>query len=812
MQSPYLEILTGDCDYEPKPEICTFPFSCDHFQRHAFESIEKGNNVIVTVPTSSGKTVVAKYAIMNTILKGKKVVYTSPVKSLSNEKYNEFKVELPTSIGLLTGDNKIDPDSNCLIVTTEILKESLYKLRQKVETPDKEISQDFVSSIGCVILDEIQYMSDPDRGLVWEETIILLNRDVQIIMLSATIRNTEEFASWIGNIKEKTISWIPATKRIVPLVHYMYVDKLKTTETVPGHDSMILPIIDASGNYKDTTFHDARKLCAVVRQIREKKHKGTDFNMICRLVTFLKENKMLQTIFFAFSKIMCEKYAAMINDDTLMTVGETHQVEKMWNYHMSPYFKKYEKTLQYHTVKGLALKGVGYHHSGLIPILKEIIEILFKAGLIKVLFATETFAVGVNMPARSVVFTDIVKPTNNGKRLLNTAEFRQMAGRAGRRGLDTMGHVILLPLYDYPAEEDFRQVALGLIPCITSQFRWSYQFFLKIHQSNAIDVVTFFKHSLSNLDRLVQMKDLTSKSLLLAPIISNLETQIESYDKIVIDKVTTFASLEKIQMGQESLGGFKIGLSKKQLKDFQTLKSYVSKNDSAKTLLPLVKTLTQTKEEHAHILQQIVAYNTCVDKSIKDISELLEYWGYITSDGPTTKGIIASQINACNAILLTEMIMNDYFVGLTASEIVGLISIFTDSKEKHTITTFNGTPELHKRYADLKKLTDECISDEATIINSVDIVTNWNISTDYIDLAYKWCSGAEMGEIILMLNAIEEYEGNFVKNMLKIVNICHDVQAICKMVGKIEVLPVFETIDKLVLRDIVSINSIYLGI
>jgi superfamily II RNA helicase len=812
MQSPYLEVLTGESTYEPKPEICTFPFPCDSFQRHAFESIEKGNNLIVTVPTSSGKTVVAKYAIMNTILKGKRVVYTSPVKSLSNEKYNEFKAELPTSIGLLTGDNKIDPDSNCLIVTTEILKESLYQLRQKVETPDREISQDFVSSIGCVILDEIQYMSDPDRGLVWEETIILLGRDVQIIMLSATIRNTEEFASWIGNIKEKTISWIPATKRIVPLVHYMYVDKLKSTETMAGHDSMILPIIDASGNYKDTAFHNARKLCSVIKQIREKKHKGTDFNMICRLVTLLKENDMLQTIFFAFSKLMCEKYAAMVNDDTLMTVGETHQVEKIWNHHMAPYFKKYEKTLQYYTVKKLALKGVGYHHSGLIPILKEIIEILFKAGLIKVLFATETFAVGVNMPARSVVFTDIVKPTNKGKRLLNTAEFRQMAGRAGRRGLDTMGHVILLPLYDYPGEEDFRQVALGLIPCIISQFKWSYQFFLKIHQSNAIDVATFFKHSLSNLNRLAQTKDLTSKSLLLIPAINDLETQIESYDRGVVDKVTTFVGLEKIQMGNETLGKFKIGLSKKQLKDIQTLKSYVSKNDSAKTLLPLVKTLIQTKEEHAQILKQIDAYDTCINNSIKDISELLEFWGYITPDGPTIRGIIASQINACNAILLTEMIMNDYFVGLTASEIVGLISIFTDSKEKQATIDFIGTPELYKRLTDTKKLAEECIDDESRIINNVDIVTNWSISTDYIDLAYKWCSGADIGEIILMLNALEEYEGNFVKNMLKIVNICRDVQAICKMVGKIEVLPVFETIDELVLRDIVSINSIYLGI
>jgi superfamily II RNA helicase len=222
--------------------------------------------------------------------------------------------------------------------------------------------------------------------------------------------------------------------------------------------------------------------------------------------------------------------------------------------------------------------------------------------------------------------------------------------------------------------------------------------------------------------------------------------------------------------------------------------------------------LIQTKEEHAQILKQIDAYDTCINNSIKDISELLEFWGYITPDGPTIRGIIASQINACNAILLTEMIMNDYFVGLTASEIVGLISIFTDSKEKQATIDFIGTPELYKRLTDTKKLAEECIDDESRIINNVDIVTNWSISTDYIDLAYKWCSGADIGEIILMLNALEEYEGNFVKNMLKIVNICRDVQAICKMVGKIEVLPVFETIDELVLRDIVSINSIYLGI
>jgi superfamily II RNA helicase len=280
----------------------------------------------------------------------------------------------------------------------------------------------------------------------------------------------------------------------------------------------------------------------------------------------------------------------------------------------------------------------------------------------------------------------------------------------------------------------------------------------------------------------------------------------------VVDKVKTFCSLDKTQAGGESLGGFKIALSKKQLKDLQTLKTYIAKNDSAKTLLPLIKTLTQTKEDYTQILKQIETYDTYVTKSIKEISELLEYWGYVTSDGPTSRGIIASQINACNAILLTEMIMNDYFSGLTASEIVGLISIFTDSKESHTMTDFTGTPTLKKRITDLKQLADECASHEMEIVNSVDIVTNWNISTDYVDLAYKWCSGADLGEIVMMLNTIEEYEGNFVKSMLKIVNICHDVQAICKMIGKIEVLPIFETIDKLVLRDIVSVNSIYLGI
>jgi antiviral helicase SKI2 len=228
MLYPSIEILSGECLTKVKDPAITYPFECDHFQNHAFNSIENGNDVFVSVPTSGGKTIVGEYAIVHAIKKlNKKVIYTSPIKSLSNEKYNEFKTKFAPygiTVGLLTGDNKIDVDSDCLIVTAEILRNSLYQLKEKIEYTDRQINEEYVNDIGCVIMDEIHFMNDLERGKVWEETICMLSPSIQLVMLSATVSNPEKFVKWISVCHQKKVSLIIVTKRLIPLEHFIYIN------------------------------------------------------------------------------------------------------------------------------------------------------------------------------------------------------------------------------------------------------------------------------------------------------------------------------------------------------------------------------------------------------------------------------------------------------------------------------------------------------------------------------------------------------------------------------------------------------------
>lgn len=795
----FVEVLTGESDFIPNSDVMTFPFECDNFQKFSFKSIHEHNNILVTVPTSSGKTTVAEYAIVyNVKVLKKRVVYTSPIKSLSNEKYNDFKKRFEQygiTIGLLTGDNKIDVNSDCLIVTAEILRNSLYKLKDTDSNPNNEINDEFVNSIGCVIMDEVHFMNDPDRGRVWEETIILLNNDIQLVMLSATISNAIKFASWVGQCKQKKISLIQADKRIIPLEHNIFVS------------NKLYPIITKESTYISESFNNAKK--AYVLRQANRRSKGLDMEALHQLVDYLKTHNLFQTICFSFSKENCEKYAREVSEK-LVDHRERSQIEMIFNQKMAKYMATYEFVRQYSDLKELLPKGVAYHHSGLLPIFKEIIEILFKEGFIKMLFATETFAVGVNMPARSVVFTETSKFTKLGKRSLSTAEYKQMSGRAGRRGLDTSGTVIILPLYDLLDESDFRTIAFGRIPSIDSQFKWDYQFYLKILQSNVTSIENFFEKSLINVDNKSQLSAELKQEEVLKTHIQDLESNTQSFDSDIMEQVNKVINLDKKYLNSNKIG---LKMSRQQQKEYDSLKLQITKNQNTLSLYKLMQQIVELKTELNKVQNTIIAYNNFVGQSIEDISCILEEWGYLENGKVTLKGTVASQINECNAIILSELIIGNYFNDLTPQEIIALISIFCEpiknSQIDDTEYQYEGTENLRNRLDDLNALIDESIQSEYDLAK---FTSEWSITTSYIDIAYKWANGCEMVYILRLLDECGEYEGNFVRNMLKIYNIANNIKYICKTIGKHELLPMLEQVDALILRNIVTVNSLYLGI
>jgi len=792
----YVNILTGKCTNIVVNPPIEFKYECDDFQKHAFYCISKNENVMVTAHTGSGKTSVAEFAIAHTIMNKKRVVYTSPTKSLSNEKYGslreKFKNNQNINIGILTGDNKINPDGNCIIMTAEILRNSLYRLKnvdKNIEKNDPHISTDFVDQIGCVIIDEVHFINDLDRGKVWEETLVLLSPDVQLILLSATISKPEQFAQWIGSIKKKPMNLIPTTKRIVPLRHYMFAgEKLHM-------------ICDQNKNYSSDNYLLAKKEYDSMQKIRKLKHKrDANFGLIRDVITYLKKHDLMQTIFFAFSRRKCEEYAAQVTD-VLVDYNEYAEIEYLFNKSMHKFEKQYEQLKQYQTVKELLKKGIAFHHSGLLPILKEVIEIIFLRGLIKVLFATETFAVGVNMPTRTVVFIELEKYTNANKRIINPAEYTQMSGRAGRRGIDTNGTVIILPVFEFPDNDVLKNMLLGVAPNIQSKLQIDHQFFLKAIQSETTDIETFLKNSLYNLECNHMMKanktqlDILSKKLI-----------TYNFDKDVLDKFVEYYKFDN--NNASTFNGFKlINISKKDTKRYSQLKSEMLRDKKISDLYSKYIEYINSKKEYDHINDEIKIWETQTHTNLENIKKFLQQIGYIDGNTILKKGVIAAQINECNSILLTELIVNGHFKGMTPEEIVGTIAIFiedTKNDEELSLNDIKATPKI----IECINKVNEYIKMYTDIERDIGIHNDWKISYGFVDISYEWVCGKNIND--MLTNMESTYVGNFIKNMIKINNITKDMIFLFQIDGNNDVTPILSKIEPLIMKYFVTVNSLYL--
>jgi superfamily II RNA helicase len=782
----------------PECSAMKFPYECDDFQKHSFNCIDNDENVLVTAHTGSGKTLVALYAISHFTKKGSKVVYTSPIKALSNQKYKEFREIFPEmSIGLMTGDNKINPDAQCVIMTTEILRNALYDI-DDTKRKDDYFEDNFIDSIGCVIFDEVHYINDVDRGRVWEETIILLNPKITLVMLSATIDRAEQFANWIGSNKGKVVNLISTTKRVIPLEHHIFVS------------GKLYKILDRNEKFIDENFDMAKSVHTKLE--KERKKSGGTY-MLDSLVAYLKENNLLQTIFFSFSRKNCEKYAKQVRTG-LLTPQELSEMDLLYHRYMHAYEKEYQHIPQFHSIKQLMFKGISFHHSGLLPILKEIVEILFQKGFIKILFATETFAVGVNMPARTIVFTEIEKFTNRGRRLLETAEYKQMAGRAGRRGLDTSGTVILLPLYNFPFKDEFKGIMLGKVPHIQSRFFINYSFILKIIQSNSNNMNDFVERSLFKLDSDSMIKYDEVEIEQLKKEISLIDVNFDDETMTFIDEITKFDSLEE----DYSKNG--ISLNPKQQKERKATRERLSANKPMMERYKKYKRYNELQKQLDDKLYYLESTKNYVDNESNKLKNILMELGYVqksdktsnelTHDDVTIKGVLGGQINECNPIILTEMIVRGVFDDLTAPEICALLAIFIDdigSDDRLSIGNVKCSMRVSQKLKEINGIIDEIIDIEDEY--GIDNVNYgfWDLFYDYVDIAYEWASGGNIQEI---LRSMDTYEGNFIRNMLKINNLAHDIACLTKISGNIGILPEFEKIQDLIVRDIVTVSSLYL--
>ncbi|MFA5373032.1 MAG: DEAD/DEAH box helicase [Candidatus Omnitrophota bacterium] len=405
----------------------------DRFQQEAINFINEGHSVIVSAPTGAGKTVIAEHVIRSCLEKRVGVIYTAPIKALSNQKFRDFQGQFNQDIGILTGDVSLNADAPVLIMTTEIFRNKV------LDEPES------LKKYSWIIYDEIHYLDNYERGTVWEESLIFLPKHMRLLGLSATIPNIKQLADWIQSIHQKPVKIVVEDNRPVPL-HFLYQYANQITDRVT----------------------------------RPQRFAYAKSNKLSNLTNHLRNTEGLPCIYFVFGRRRAEDLAFDLSADNFLNSREQAQIVRMYEDLCERFDLKHETSAT--RMLPLIRRGIAFHHAGMLPTLKEVVERLFTSKLLKVIFTTETFALGINMPSRSVIFDDLKKFYGRYIRVLKTRDFYQMAGRAGRRGMDKEGFVYCRVNPNRISPEDVKKVIYNKPEPVNSQLNTSYATILNLYQ------------------------------------------------------------------------------------------------------------------------------------------------------------------------------------------------------------------------------------------------------------------------------------------------------------------------------------------
>ncbi len=437
-----------------------FPFELDDFQKEAIAALDDNRSVVVCAPTGSGKTLVGEYAIYRALSMGRRVFYTTPLKALSNQKYRDFGEQFGvTNVGLLTGDISINRDAPVVVMTTEIFRNMLYG------TAIGEVGVS-MEAVQTVVLDECHYMNDQQRGTVWEESIIYCPPSIQLAALSATVANSGQLTDWLNSVHGPT-TLVDSNHRPVPL------------QMSFANNKGLFPLLTEKGDGTLTCNPRLKTRRLQKLQSRDERPNGTDISTV---VGYLRSRDMLPGIYFIFSRRGCDNAVSNIGDiDLLRNEAERQNLAQQ----IDRFCKESPEAVRQKQLEPL-YRGIAAHHAGILPAWKALIESLFQQGLVKLVFATETLAAGINMPARTTVISSLSKRTDSGHRLLTASEFLQMSGRAGRRGKDTIGYVVTVQSPLEGAREAAYLATCDANPLV-SQFTPTYGMVLNLLQTHSLE-------------------------------------------------------------------------------------------------------------------------------------------------------------------------------------------------------------------------------------------------------------------------------------------------------------------------------------
>lgn len=788
---------------------CQFKYPLDPFQQHAVKAIHKGENVLVTAKTGSGKTLVGEYLIHHCLKKGGRVFYTTPIKSLSNQKFHDLKSMFP-SVGIMTGDIKYKPDAQIVIMTTEILRNLLYK-QGSVTASIGLTASISLDGLAGVVFDEVHYINDKERGKVWEETMILLDRTVQQVLLSATIDRPELFASWLGELKQVPIHLISTTYRIVPLNHQIFLGqhprvimdnkeifndaaykewldwRFKKVKAKEQHQRAVAG--RRAGGYQDPVIKDADAgLPAFPQQMND-------------CVKYLHTHDLLPAIFFVFSRAGCERFANMV-EGSLIDSSATAAITHIWNFHLHRYKDILEHLPQAHALLALVKRGIAYHHSGILPILREMIEILFGKGLLKVLFATETFAVGINMPTKTVVFLDVKKYSDDGLRLLRTDEYTQMAGRAGRRGMDSVGHVFYLPQRDPVELGEMKSMLTGKKSAITSRMEFDYDFILKtLHSGN--------KRWMDIIGKSYWYQQREAEKAGIRVEIRTLHTKIEAAG---LAPVYREGCAERIRL--EECMKISVNAARKAAqREYDSLKNKQIGPAWAKAEIAY-KDILRWEGEIRSLDENLRALEEIGEDMLGPNLQLLHMWGFLEGDehALTKLGILATEINEGHPILMSKAFLDGLCHEFDHASIGAFLAAFMNEGKKDNDSAPNPNnlaipDDVKAALWEMDAIAGKYQAEEDK--NSATIHSNdfWRLDTTWIEPVYRWIEGEDAAVIC---RDYEIYEGNLMRSLLKVANMVEEWTNCAVFCQETEMLAKLEGLKEKIIRGIARPESLYL--
>lgn len=808
--------LQPDLSLSPSLPPHPYSFPLDPFQQHAICAIAKDENVLVCAKTGSGKTLVGEYQIYHSLKKGKRVFYTTPIKSLSNQKFYDLKHQFQDStVGIMTGDIKFCPDAQIVIMTTEILRNLLYKKGTDTENLGLTASLS-MDNVDAIIFDECHYINDKDRGKIWEETMILLPSSVNMVMLSATLDHPEYLAKWLGELKQKPIHLIETNYRIVPLTHYLLQnEKLVTLMDAKEvyHESVYRDWLRAqhSAEHAQRAYEQQRGNAQRMGQTLKghaKIHSSHFVHQLNEAIPLLQKKELLPALFFVLSRKQCEEYAKKV-EHCLLDTSDTAAVKHIIGFHLHRHMRELETVPQYHQIYELLCRGIAFHHSGLLPMLKEIIEILFTKGYVKLLFCTETFAVGLNMPTKTVLFGGFKKydDTTGSMRMLRNDEYLQMAGRAGRRGKDDKGVVLYLPDREPVSPEEMYTMMKGARPPLQSRMDFHYDFLLKTIQASApqqplkwlriMEQSYWFQQTQQSLSELVAevtaIKQRKEALQLAEPFLSGCAKRYELEQKM---KQTVNAERKQVQRELDGVKNRQMGPKwNKALEDYQTLQR-----------------IEQEQQQVENQIQEVEQYQ----RDIQPIAEFLYKLGYIRHADTNSlvkedlglKGILATEINEGHPILMTELYVEGTLHSLSGDDLVCALSCFHEKKDT----------EEHPSLSEL------CVSAAVrTALETIQAMAHqfediehrlgapkegyWTLSTQMVEPMRRWMEGEHASVICA---EYQLFEGNFIRSVLKIANMLDEWMSMATYCQHTEQIEKITEVRSRILRDVIVSDSLYL--